>query len=164
MISKKRGCLGIFILFMILFIILVVIASNEKAELVDKISVLAKEPENLDSLQKYCLQYKKTFSKVLENCNEALALLAAAEEKAKEQARIEQAQKDSLAEEAMAQAKREQVQKDSLAMEQAKKDSLLRKINYEYERLFRDYDGRNFNSNSCDEEKIVYIVTNLRKD
>jgi len=170
MISKKRGCLGIFILLLIFFIILVVMVSKEETELADKISVLAKNPENLDSLQKYCLEYKKTFSKVLDNCNNALAPIIAAEEAAKEQAKIEQKQKDSLAKE---QVKRdslielarndslatEQMKKDSLAIEQERKDSLLKEVTYKYNKIFDPEGGKNnFNSLYCED----YMLTKIK--
>jgi uncharacterized protein (TIGR02145 family) len=116
MISKKRGCLGLFLFCIISFIILVIIVSFEETKLADKISILAENPENLDSLQKYCLKYRKTYSKILENCNEVLAPVIAAEEEAIKQANMEQAKKDSLA----------IARKDSLAMEQIKKDSLIK--------------------------------------
>jgi TM2 domain-containing membrane protein YozV len=76
------------------FCLLLLWSKKEEMKLVDKISIFAEQPENLDSLQYYCIKDKKKFSRVLKKCEVVMAPIIAAEKEAKEAKKREEEAKE----------------------------------------------------------------------
>jgi TM2 domain-containing membrane protein YozV len=92
--GNKRGHFNVLAMSLIVVVILCYIGlliwgNNIKSEEEDKISIFAQQPENADSLQYYCLEYKKAHpssfstSKISKSCQEVWAPFIAEEREAR---------------------------------------------------------------------------------